>query len=164
MKRAKNLRESFHYAFNGLVYALQTQRNMRLHLFSATLVMVLGWLLELPRREFIAVLTAVMVVMVAEMVNTAIEATVDLASPTLHPLAQTAKDVGAGAVLLAAIGAALLGVWVFLPRLGRIGHDFMVRWDRTPSVTVFVLLVLMAVLGLVIWIPQSQGDRRRRPE
>ncbi len=164
MKRAKNLRESFLFAFHGLVYALETQRNMRLHLFSATLVMGLGWLLELPRREFIAVLTAIMVVMVAEMVNTAIEAAVDLASPDLHPLAQTAKDVAAGAVLLAAIGAALLGVWVFLPRLGKIGQDFMVRWNHTPSATVAVLLVLIAVLGLVVWIPKSQRGRQRRPE
>ncbi len=164
MKRANNLAESFRFAFQGLLYALRTQRNMRLHFFTATLVMVLGWTMQLPRREFIAVLTAIMVVMVAEMVNTAIEAAVDLASPSLHPLAQTAKDVAAGAVLLAAIGALFLGIWVFLPRLSRIAPDFMVRWNHTPGVTVVVLAGLVAVLGLVLWIPKSQRVRRRRPE
>ena len=164
MKRANNLFESFRFAFQGLLYALRTQRNMRLHFFTAALVMGLGWTLHLPRREFIAVLTAIMVVMVAEMVNTSIEAAVDLASPALHPLAATAKDVAAGAVLLAATGALFLGIWVFLPRLGRIGPDFMVRWSETPGVTMLVLMGLMAVLGLVLWIPKSQGARRRRPE
>ncbi|MCL4318668.1 MAG: diacylglycerol kinase family protein, partial [Firmicutes bacterium] len=130
MKRAENLKESFRYAFAGLAYAFVTQRNLRLHFFSAAAIMILGWIMNLPRREFIVVLAAIMVVMVAEMMNTAVEAVVDLASPDIHPLAQTAKDVAAGAVLLAAIGAALLGLWVFIPRLVSFGHDFMVRWNN----------------------------------
>ncbi|AUW93219.1 MAG: diacylglycerol kinase [Sulfobacillus thermosulfidooxidans] len=153
MKRAESLQESFRYAFSGLAYALATQRNLRLHFFTAAAVMVLGWLLDLPKREFIVVLAAIMVVMVAEMMNTAVEAVVDLASPRIHPLAQTAKDVAAGAVLLAAVGAALLGLWVFLPRITSVGHQFMLRWDNERILTVLFLILLVAILGFVIWLP-----------
>ncbi len=111
--------------------------------------------MNLPRREFIVVLAAIMVVMVAEMMNTAVEAVVDLASPDIHPLAQTAKDVAAGAVLLAAIGAALLGLWVFIPRLVSFGHDFMVRWNNERGLTTILLLVLATILAVAIWFPRT---------
>ncbi|OLZ10475.1 diacylglycerol kinase family protein [Sulfobacillus thermosulfidooxidans] len=155
MKRAENLKESFRYAFSGLRYAFVTQRNLRLHFFTAAFVMTLGWILNLPKREFIVVLAAIMVVMVAEMLNTAVEAVVDLASPEIHPLAQTAKDVAAGAVLLAAIGAALLGLWVFVPRLPSFGEEFMVRWNNERGVTILLLLVLVGILLMVIWLPRT---------
>lgn len=153
MRRAENLAQSFRFAFRGLWYALTTQRNLRIHLLAATLVMGLGWVLALPRRDFIGVLTAVMVVMVAEMVNTAVEAAVDLASPEFHQLAAIAKDVAAGAVLLAALGAAALGLWVFGSRLGQVPADFMIRWRESPAITLGVLAVAAMVLALVIWIP-----------
>ena len=132
-----------------------TQRNLRLHFFTAVSVMLLGWILRLSKREFIVVLAAIMVVMVAEMLNTAVEAVVDLASPDIHPLAQTAKDVAAGAVLLAAIGAALLGLWVFVPRLAFIGEDFMVRWDNERGLTILFLVILAGLLAIVIWLPRT---------
>lgn len=163
MNRAETLLQSFKFAFQGLWYALNTQRNMRIHFFSATLVMVLGWIMNLPRREFIGVLTAIMVVMVAEMLNTAIEAAVDLYSPDRHELAKIAKDVAAGAVLLAASGAALLGVWVFAPRIGGIDRDFMVRFRLNPGATVVLSGLLLFVLGLVVWIPTKQKRAQRRP-
>jgi diacylglycerol kinase len=155
VKRAENLRESFRYAFSGLRYAFVTQRNLRLHFSTAAAVMILGWILNLPKREFIVVLAAIMVVMVAEMMNTAVEAVVDLASPDIHPLAQTAKDVAAGAVLLAAIGAASLGLWVFVPRLSAFGREFMIRWDNERGLTIILLLVLAGILAAVIWIPRT---------
>lgn len=136
---------------------------MRVHFLVATLVMIVGWVLAIPRREFIAVLTAIMVVMVAEMVNTAIESVVDLASPDFHRLAQISKDVAAGSVLLASLGAALLGFWVFIPRIGRISVDFMLRLSESPGKTMVALIVLGLVVGLVIWIPTQQKRARRRP-
>jgi undecaprenol kinase len=90
---------------------------MRIHTLTATVVVGLGTILGLPRRDFISVLAAIMVVMVAEMINTAVEAAVDVATGDYHPLAKVAKDVAAGAVLLASAGAFALGIWVFGPRL-----------------------------------------------
>ena len=153
MKRAESLRESFGYAFQGLWYALNTQRNLRLHFLAAACILVLGWFLALPTRSFISVLTAVMVVMVAEMLNTAVESVVDLASPEFHELARIAKDVAAGAVLLAALGAAALGVWVFAHPLLELPQRVMLRFTHQPVVATLLLAMVAAILGLVLWIP-----------
>lgn len=153
MKRAESLRESFGYAFQGLWYAFNTQRNLRLHFLAASCILVLGWFLALPTRSFISVLTAVMVVMVAEMLNTAVETVVDLASPEFHELARIAKDVAAGAVLLAALGAAALGVWVFAHPLLELPHQVMLRFTHQPVVATLLLVMVGAMLGLVLWVP-----------
>lgn len=156
MKRAENLAQSFRFAFQGLWYALNTQRNMRLHLLSAATVLALGWVLRLPRREFIVVLAVIMVVMVAEMLNTAIEATVDLSCQEIHPLAQIAKDVAAGAVLLGAMGAAALGLWVFFPELARMGPAVRYRWEHSPLTVIFVVIGLGLVILFVVRLPTNQ--------
>ncbi|MDA8192600.1 MAG: diacylglycerol kinase family protein [Thermaerobacter sp.] len=162
MKRAETLGESFRYAFRGLWYALQTQRNLRLHVTAACWILALGWVLALPQREFITLLVAIIVVMVAEMVNTAIEAAVDLASPHFHPLAQTAKDVAAGAVLLAAIGAAALGLWVFASHITQIPGDFVVRWKQSPMATAVVVAALVCE-WIIVWRISVHAQEQRRP-
>ncbi|MCY0882024.1 MAG: diacylglycerol kinase family protein, partial [Firmicutes bacterium] len=130
MKRAETLCQSFRFAGQGLWYALVTQRNMRIHVFLAFFIMAAGWFLYLPLLEFVPLITAIVVVIVAEMINTAIEATVDLASPSFHPLAQTAKDVAAGAVLLAAMGAVALGVWAFAGSIFHLPHQIVLRFSH----------------------------------
>jgi diacylglycerol kinase len=113
----------FAYAFRGLWYALRTQRNARVHLACALAVTLAGVLLRLSASEFAMLYIAIAGVFIAEMFNTVIELCVDLASPEYHPLAGRAKDVAAGAVLLSAllavvIGALVLGphVWALLAR------------------------------------------------
>lgn len=122
---------------------------MRLHTLAATVAVVLGSLLRLPRRDFISVLTAIMVVMVAEMVNTAVESVVDIASPAYHPLAKVAKDVAAGAVLFAAGGALALGIWVFGPRLRRLPQAIVAGWRHEPWELGLMALVV-ALVGLTV--------------
>jgi len=153
VKRAESLYESFGYAFRGLWYAVNTQRNLRLHFLAAASILVLGWFLALPTRSFISVLTAVMVVMVTEMLNTAVESVVDLASPEFHELARIAKDVAAGAVLLAALGATALGVWVFADPLLELPRRVMLRFSHQPLVAVLLLAMVAGILGVVLWIP-----------
>lgn len=165
VKRAESLAQSFGFAFQGIWYALNTQRNLRIHFLAAAVVLVLGWFLDLPERSFMSVLTAIMVVMVAELVNTAVESVVDLASPDFHALAKTAKDVAAGAVLLAALGAAALGVWVFVPRVFQLPERVVLRFDYHPVLATILVVVVAAIAGLVLWIParksgtQAAGDR-----
>jgi diacylglycerol kinase len=113
----------FAYALRGLWYALRTQRNARVHLACALAVTLAGVLLRLSASEFAMLYIAIAGVFIAEMFNTVIELCVDLASPEYHPLAGRAKDVAAGAVLLSAllavvIGALVLGphVWALLAR------------------------------------------------
>ena len=107
----------FGYAFSGLWYALRTQINMPVHLALAILAIVLGIILRISAVEFALVFVAIGIVLVAELFNTVIELTVDLASPEIHPLAKRAKDVAAGAVLLSAMLAIVIALFVYLPHL-----------------------------------------------
>ncbi len=108
---------SFRYAFAGIWWAIKTQRNMRVHLVLGICAVLLAIALGLDTaREAILALT-VTLVLVAEMINTVVEAVVDLVSPTYHPLARVAKDVAAGAVLVTAIGSVVVGLFIFLPNL-----------------------------------------------
>ena len=107
----------FGYAFNGLWYALRTQVNMRVHLAIAVLTILLGILLHISTVEFAIIFVMIAIVFIAEMVNTVFELTIDLFSPEYHPLAKTAKDLAAGAVLLSAIFAIIVGLLIFGPRL-----------------------------------------------
>ena len=111
------LRSSFRYAFAGLWWALTTQRNMRIHVAIGAAAFVLGALLRLSTMELALVVLTATVVLAAEMLNTVVEAAVDLASPAYHPLARIAKDVSAGAVLATSLGAIAVGLLLFLPHL-----------------------------------------------
>ena len=111
------LRSSFRYAFAGLWWTLTTQRNMRIHVAIGAAAFVLGLLLRLSTTELALVALTTTVVLAAEMFNTVVEAAVDLASPSYHPLARIAKDVSAGAVLVTSLGAIAVGLLVYLPHL-----------------------------------------------
>lgn len=115
--RAATLVSSFRYAFAGIRYLLWTQRNAKIHTAIGIVAVGFGFLLRIERTEWIALALTIVMVLAAEGVNTSVEAAVDLASPELHPLAKIAKDVGAGTVLLTAIGAVVVGLLMFLPRL-----------------------------------------------
>jgi diacylglycerol kinase len=107
----------FGHAFRGLWYALRTQRNMRVHLAAAILVTFTGILLHISAVEFAMLYVAIVGVFTAEIFNTVIELCVDLAQPEYHPLARIAKDVAAGAVLLSALLAVVIGLFVLGPHL-----------------------------------------------
>ena len=107
----------FGHAFRGLWYALRTQRNVRVHLGVAILVTLAGVLLHISAVEFAMLYVAITGVFLAEMFNTVFELCVDLAQPEYHPLARIAKDVAAGAVLLSAILAVVIGIFVLGPHL-----------------------------------------------
>jgi diacylglycerol kinase (ATP) len=108
---------SFRYAFSGLHYLLRTQPNARIHVAITVGVVVLGLWLGLSWSDWAVIAVTTGLVFVAEALNTALEAVVDLASPERHPLAATAKDVAAGAVTLAALVAVIVGLLVLGPLL-----------------------------------------------
>ncbi len=108
---------SFRHAFNGWWYALRTQRNAWIHAVIATLVFIVSAWLQISRQEWAIIILTVTMVFAAEFINTAIEAVVDLASPEKHPLAKIGKDVGAAAVLIAALAAVLIGLLILGPPL-----------------------------------------------
>jgi diacylglycerol kinase (ATP) len=115
--RLAGLRASFRYAFAGLARLVKTQRNAQIHAAATVLVIVMGLVLHLGPLDWAFIVFAIGLVWTAEALNTALEASIDLASPGEHPLARIGKDVGAGAVLLAAITAAVIGLLVLGPPL-----------------------------------------------
>ena len=108
---------SFGHAFRGWGHVLKTQHNAWIHTLVASLVIVLGLWLGLAARDWAILTLAIAMVFTAEFINTAIEAVVDLASPVHHPLAKVGKDVGAGAVLVAALAAIIVGLLILGPPL-----------------------------------------------
>lgn len=106
---------SFRYAFEGIVAAFSEQ-NFRSHILSAVIVCIAGYVSHLSRMEWVIILLVIALMFALEMVNTAIERVVDLASPEIHPLAKQAKDIAAGAVLVFAIASAIIGLLIFLPK------------------------------------------------
>ncbi|NRS47812.1 diacylglycerol kinase family protein [Brevibacillus sp. HB2.2] len=113
MKEWRRLTRSFTYALQGISYTVRTQRNMQIHVSAAIVVLAAAWWLQIPRSDVLLVLFSIGLVFSLELVNTSIEAVVDLASPEWHAKAKIAKDVGAGAVLVAAILSFIIGVIVF---------------------------------------------------
>lgn len=109
--------ESFGHAFRGWHYVFRTQKNAWIHSAIASIVFILALWLRLPPRDWAVIILTSGMVFAAEFMNTAIEAVVDLASPDHHPLAKIGKDVGAAAVLVAAISAILIGLLLLGPPL-----------------------------------------------
>jgi len=110
---------SFRYAANGIVLMLRTQHNAWVHAVATVVVVIAGWRLGVSASDWRWLVFAIAMVLAAEGFNTAIESVCDLVSPDYHALVEKAKDVAAGAVLVCAIGAALIGALTFWPYVCR---------------------------------------------
>jgi diacylglycerol kinase len=108
---------SFGHAFAGIGHGLRTQANLRIHILAAIGVVIAGLLLQISVIEWAVLVVTIMIVMSAELFNTAIEAVTDRVGNEQHPLSRIAKDTAAGAVLIGAIGAVIVGLLIFGPRL-----------------------------------------------
>lgn len=115
--RAKSLWDSFKFAGQGIAYSFRTQRNFRIHSLVAFLLVVVVFSLEFALWEILFLLSAAFAVLITELINTAIEKTIDLYTSAYHPLAKTAKNCAAAAVLIASLYAVLVGLVIFAPRL-----------------------------------------------
>ena len=149
-RRAPAVLQSFNYAFEGVIHVLRTQRNMRIHFGIAAGVLVLAFIYDVTRLELIALMIAIAFVLIAEMVNTAVEATIDLSTPSFDPLAKIAKDIAAGAVLIAAVNAIAVGYLVLADRLARPSARLVnALGDAPTNLTVIALvLTIFVVIGV----------------
>ncbi len=111
------LRDSFVYAMRGIMVAIAGGRNMKIHLLAAILAVITAWFLGINRLEWAMITISIFMVLAAETLNTAVEKTVDLVTRDYHPLAKQAKNLAAGAVLLTAINAVIIGLLIFGPYL-----------------------------------------------
>jgi len=154
--------QSANVAIEGIIYSVKTQRHMRYHLFAALAALVLSLILNISRTDFILLYMAAVLVIVAEMLNTAIETTVDMISEEFHPLAKIAKDIAAGVVLIASLGALTLAYLILYPALKAslaTGH-WPVR--KAPSdVVAFVSLAVVVILVIILKAFLGKGEPLR---
>ena len=113
----KRLIKSFGYAFDGLKYAFKYEQNIIVHLIATIIVAIAGFLLQISLFEWIIIVMAVGLVVATELINTSIEAIVDLSCNEINSLAKIAKDTAAGVVLVFAITAAIVGLIIFVPKI-----------------------------------------------
>ena len=113
----KKLIDSFKYAFSGIVTAFKSEKNMKIHFTMMMLVIIFGILLKISLNEWLVCIMLFCMVIGSEMINTAVENVVNLAMPTKNEVAKNAKDISAGAVLVFAIGSAIIGLIIFIPKI-----------------------------------------------
>jgi len=154
-QRSPSLFHSFNHAAEGIVHAVRTQRNLWIHFAIAATVLVAAAGFGASRVELAILLLAITFVLVAELVNTAVEAAVDVASTAFDPMAKLAKDIAAGAVLVAALNAVAVGYLVFSGAVAERSSEFLGRLRDAPAeltlvslaVTVILVIALKAVTG-----------------
>lgn len=147
--RARTLLDSFNYAFEGIIYALKTQRNMRLHFVTTGVVLVLSLYLKLEKIEILILFLAIAFVILAEMMNTAIEATVDLITQEMHPMAAIAKNVAAGAVLVSSFLALVVGYLILFPKFDLLIPLVIEQLGKTPAYLTLVAFLFTVVIVIV---------------
>ena len=150
VKRVQDSRfwASFDFAFQGILYATRTQRNMRIHLIAASLAILATLYLRLERSYVAIVVLCIALVIAMELINTAIEAVVDLMTVAHHPLAKIAKDAAAGAVLVVSMAAIIVGYLAFYEGVTASGEKVSAAVASVPRNYVFVTLTIVGVLTI----------------
>jgi diacylglycerol kinase (ATP) len=145
-RRAPGVLDSFNYAFEGIIHVLRTQRNMRIHFAVAFIVLVAAIALNVTKLELIALLISITFVLIAEMLNTGLEAAIDIATTSFDPMAKLAKDIAAGAVLIASVNAVIVGYLVFSGKVANRSSHVLDRLRDAPAELTLVALVLTVIL------------------
>jgi diacylglycerol kinase (ATP) len=150
---------SFNHAFEGIMYAARTQPNMRAHLLISLLVILAAMLLRLERDYIVVLVVLIGMVLALELLNTAIESIVDLLTVTHHPLAKTAKDAAAGAVLVASIASLVVGYLAFYQGIINGGQRVFQAVASVPSNIAFVVLFAVSVVTIFAkaWIGRGSA-------
>ena len=144
--KVRKLIDSFNYAIDGIIYALRTQRNMRIHFIVALIILSSCFVYDISKIEFIILAITITMVIAAELVNTAIESAIDLSTNYYHPLAKVAKNTAAGAVLITAINAVLVGYIIFWDELTNITFRIMDRVKETEPYIIFIVLAIVCIV------------------
>jgi len=156
-QRRGNLVHSFNWAFDGIVHALRYERNMWVHFAIAGLVLVASLFFALTRLEVIALLVAISFVLITEMLNTAIEHIVDLITDEDDPRAKIAKDVAAGAVLIAAVNAIAVAYLVFYDKITNVPYTLLTKLRASPIDVMVVALVIVILAAIALKAMTRRG-------
>jgi len=148
MKIKKTL-ESFNNAITGIIDTVRTERNMKVHLILAVCVLIVSFFFDITKYEFLILVVTITMVITAELINTAIEATIDMTTNYYHPLAKIAKNAAAGGVLIAAINALLVGYIIFWDKLSSFSFDLIKKVKNSEPYTIFIVLVIVCIATII---------------
>ncbi|EQB88245.1 diacylglycerol kinase (ATP) [Clostridium punense] len=155
--KVKKLVDSFNYAIEGIIYSIRTQRNMRIHMIVALLVLTACFFYDLSKVELLIITITITMVIMAEMINTAIECAIDATTNYYHPLAKIAKNVAAGAVLITAINAVLVGYIIFYDRVLPFSIIMMSKIKNSSPHMIFLMLVVVSIVTVVVKAIYDEG-------
>ena len=150
--RDKSLVDSFNFAIEGIISSFKNEKHMKVHILVAIIIVILAIIINASKVEILIISLSVSFVLITELINTAVEAIVDLVSPERHPLAKLAKDVAAGAVLVAAINALCVGYLLFYDKLLDIfdgTNKLHIIAGRKGNISILIL-ILVSILVIVL--------------
>jgi diacylglycerol kinase (ATP) len=148
MKMKKTL-ESFNNAITGIIDTVRTERNMKIHLIAAVGVLIVSFFFDLSKFEFLILAVTITMVIAAELINTAIEAAIDMTTNYYHPLAKVAKNAAAGAVLVTAISAVLVGYVIFWNKLSSFSFDLIRKVKNSEPYTMLIVLIIVCIATII---------------
>ena len=158
MLRPKTPLDSFRHALNGVLLSFRTQRHLRIHFMLAATALMAGLLWRLDRVELLVLMITIALVIIAELFNTALETAVDLVTPDYHPLAKVAKDVAAGAVLVASLNAVIVGSLLFLD-VEQLQRGVSLPREPENAFALVVIGLLFVLFLLVHWKVRGRHGR-----
>ena len=161
VRRTPGVLDSFNFAFEGIIHTLRTQRNMRIHLAVAFIVIVTALIVNVTKLELIALLISITFVLIAEMINTAVEAAIDIATTSFDPMAKLAKDIAAGSVLIASVNAIAVGYLVFAGKVADRSSRLLERLRDAPAELTLVALVLTVIIVIATKAYTGRGTPLR---
>lgn len=157
----RRLLNSFNWAFEGIVHALRSERNMQIHFGIAALVLLGAMFFSLSRLEVVALLVAISFVLITEMFNTAIENVIDLITTEIDPRIKVAKDVSAGAVLVAAVNAVAVAYLVFYDKLTSVPYTVLTKVRTSPIDFTVVVLFIVIIAAVALKALSGRGTAFR---
>ncbi|MDQ3859245.1 MAG: diacylglycerol kinase [Actinomycetota bacterium] len=160
-KRPHSLLVSFNYAIEGVIHVLRRERNMRVHFALSTVVLVFAFTYDVTKLELMALLLAISFVLIAEMINTAVEEMIDLSTKAYDPRAKIAKDVAAGAVLVASVVAATIGYLVFVDRIRSPTYHLLNEVRAIPATLTIIALALTVIAVITVKAISGRGTPLR---
>ncbi|SCN21795.1 Undecaprenol kinase [Clostridium sp. N3C] len=159
--KIKKLVDSFNYAIEGIIYAVRTQRNMRIHMAVALCVLTACFFYDLNKMELLIIAITITMVIAAELINTAIESAIDATTNYYHPLAKIAKNTAAGAVLVTAINAVIVGYIIFWDKLTVITFVVINKIKQSNPYMILLVLVIVCIATIVVKAIYGEGTPLR---
>ena len=147
--KLKKVLDSFNNAINGIIDTVRTERNMKIHLIASLGVLIACFCFDITKYEFLILAVTITMVILAELVNTSIEASIDMTTNYYHPLAKVAKNAAAGAVLITAINALVVGYVIFGDKLAHLSYTLVGKVKNSEPYTILIVLVIVCIATII---------------